>query len=360
MFISKLRWLNFCIVILIGLIVISNLLIYHLEIMQPLPHEIVLASLFDFLIIIPFLVYLFILKKRYSLKYLPIVVFIGYVLASVIIPKSHLAFYSFINYFLIASEAFFVIFELYIFCKVIRKLPKIIKKFRENKLEIPYFQIRLDQVMTSELKQSRLKDIIVSELAMYYYSLFSWKRKQYTEIINHQVFTFHKKTSSIALFIMLIHALILESVGFHFLLYSWNPVLSGIALVLNIYTFVLLVAEIQCIRNCPFIITDQILHIQVGLIKHLTVSLENIKSIEYIKSTSKKLMNEKKETFNAILKDFIVEEPTLEIELYKKEQAKLMYGFKHSVLKIHLRPDEPEKFYEELSLKVKKLKSQKE
>lgn len=344
---SKLSLLSFFV-----LIIVSNFLIYRLEIMQPLPDGIVIATLFDFLIFIPLLAYLFVIRKRYSLKYLPIVVILGYGFVNLIVPKSQLSSYSFINYFLIACEGVFVILELYIFYKLVRKLPRIIKKYRENKSEIPYFQFRLERAMTFKLSLSRIQEIIVSELTVFYYALFSWNRKRYLDQSNSQLFTYHKKTSAIALYIMLIHALILESVGFHFLLHSWKPIFSVIALILNVYALLILIAHIQAIRNCPFIVTGQSLHIQVGMMKQLTVSLDDIKSIVYLKKPGVSSKNEIKEVFNAILPDFIADDSIIEIEFFSKQQAKLMYGFKQNVIKLHLRPDEMEKFYELISSKV--------
>ena len=74
-----------------------------------------LGSLFDFIITIPLIVYFFIIRKRYSIKYLLIVAIAGYGLASLIIPKDLLSSYSFVKYILFACEGVFIILvELYI------------------------------------------------------------------------------------------------------------------------------------------------------------------------------------------------------------------------------------------------------
>ena len=42
------------------------------------------------------------------------------------------------------------------------------------------------------------------------------------------------------------------------------------------------------------------------------------------------------------------EKPIFEIELYQPLDVGFMYGFKKKVTKVHLSPDEPERFYEML------------
>ncbi|WP_129729094.1 hypothetical protein [Ectobacillus funiculus] len=152
------------------------------------------------------------------------------------------------------------------------------------------------------------------------------------------VFTYHKKTSAIAFYVMLIHALIIESVGFHFLLHSWNPIVALVALILNLYTLLLFLAEIQALRLAPFILTDNHLYLQVGVMKRLKVSLQDIKSIHAYEGPEK-------EIFDAVLVDFMKEQPAFEITFHTPQTAQLLYGFTKTVTKVHLRPDKPQQFY---------------
>ena len=96
---------------------------------------------------------------------------------------------------------------------------------------------------------------------------------------------------------MLIHALVLESVGFHFLLHSWNLTVSIILLLFNIYTLIFILAEIQVIRLCPFMITNRHLYLQVGIMQQLTVPIEEIKSIHHYQGPEKLSKDEKKDIY---------------------------------------------------------------
>jgi membrane protein YdbS with pleckstrin-like domain len=339
----------FWFIALLSLVISSNILLYRLEMMQPLPNEIALGTLFDFLFIIPLLTYFFIIRKCYSLKYLVLVVFAGYGSALMIIPQGYLGSYSFVKYILIAGEGAFILLELYLVFKLVTKLPAILKYYKTKESNIPAFPYRMEQALTHYVKPNRFIEIVSSEITMFYYSFFSWRKNP---VIDGQVFTFHKKTSAVALYIMMIHALILESVGFHFLLHNWSPTTAFIALILNGYTLLFFLAEIQAIRLVPFIITGQYLYLQVGMVKRLTVPLEEIKSVHYYQGPEKVSRDVTKQLFNAVLSDFVKERPAIEIEFHSPQEVKKMYGIKQKVLFAHLSPDEPQKFLDTLKERI--------
>lgn len=100
---KKWFWFSF----ILALVVCSNFLIYRLESLGPIPTGMALGSLFDFIITIPLLVYFFIIRKRYSLKYLLPVMLLGYGGAVIVIPHHLLSAYSFVKYILLAGEVAF-------------------------------------------------------------------------------------------------------------------------------------------------------------------------------------------------------------------------------------------------------------
>ena len=345
---SKNKWLWFTVIL--SLVIGSNLLIYRLESIGPLPTGMALGSLFDFIITIPLLVYFFIIRKRYSLKYLLPVMLLGYGVAVLVIPHHLMSAYSFVKYILLAGEAAFFLLELYVFIQLLAKIPAIVKSYRKSESEFPTFTYRMKQAWDQHLKPSRVQEIFFSDVTMYYYSLFSWRKKP--PLPDESQYTCHKKTGTITLYVMLIHALVLESVGFHFLLHSWSPLVSIIALVLNVYTLLYFLAEIQGIRHCPIILTDRHLYLQIGIMKQLIVPLEEIKSIHPYNGPETVTKEESKHIFDAVPADFFKEKPQLEVEFYGPIEAKFIYGFKKKVTKAHLRFDDPQKFYNTLSTKV--------
>lgn len=100
---------------IMSLIILSNILVYALPIMSPLPNRVALGSLFDFILTIPIVTYILIIRKRYSLKYIFPVILAGYVVARFIIPNPYFESFSFITYILVAGEIAFLCLELYLF-----------------------------------------------------------------------------------------------------------------------------------------------------------------------------------------------------------------------------------------------------
>ncbi|WP_174733305.1 hypothetical protein [Mesobacillus harenae] len=346
----KPKWTWFS--LFVTLVIFSNYLVYHLDIVQPYPKEMVFGSLFDFIIVIPLITYFFIIKNRYSVKYLLAVMIAGYGAAILIIPEGLLSSYSYLKYILFAGEGAFLLLELFIVYKLVTKLPAIIKTFHTSVTDIQAFPYRLENAFSNFLKPSRLLEILSSDITMFHYSLFSWRKKPFTSLNGSQVYSFHKRSGAIAFYVMIVHALVLESIGFHFLLHSWNPVAAFIALFLNIYSLLFLLAEIQAIRLCPFIITDKHLYLQIGITKRLVVPLNVIKTVHSYQGPETLSKEEQKHVLDAVLADFVKEKPAIEIEFFRPQQANLIYGFKKQVMKVQLRPDDPQRFASGLQEKL--------
>lgn len=339
---TKRFWFFFLLTAVVG----SNALAYRLDALQPAPKNMMLGTMFDFMLVIPLLTYLFIIRKKYSLKYVLPVIIIGFYTANLIVPGGLYSSYSFVPIILFIAEGIFISLELYVVYKLLTKLPAMMKQFKLSQEGIPIFQYRLSSGLANHLKPSRTLDMFSTELSIWYYSLFSWKAEPPIASTKYRTFTFHKKTSFIAVYIMLIHALIFESIGFHWLLHNWSPTVSVILLMLNLYGLIIFVAEIQAVRLCPIIMTEKMLHMQIGVMKQLSIPLSQIKSVHVYQGPEKLSKAEADITLDAVLPDFIKEKPAIEIECYTPQEVKLMYGFTKKVTKIHLSPDEPHLFLE--------------
>ncbi|MDQ0246736.1 membrane protein YdbS with pleckstrin-like domain [Bacillus fengqiuensis] len=342
------KWMLF--LFLVSLVFLSNWLLYTLPQFSPIPNGAVYGSLFDFLITIPVLTYFFIIRKRYSLKYLIPVIFAGYAAGTFIIPNEQMQQFTFVPYLLFAGEAALLLVELYILYQVLTKIPKLICTFHHTDEASPYFFIRLKHSMETHLSMTRLISIFLSEITMFYYALFSWKKKAPADVPG--MYTFHQKTSTIALHIMLIHALVLESVGFHYFLHQWNEIAAWVLLALNVYTLLFFLGEIQAIRLCPVQLTEEKLVLQIGLTKSLSVPLEKINKIQYYDGPEKWSKQESKMIFDGTAADFMKKKPTFEISLKEPITAHYMYGFEKKVDRIFMDIDESDAFYQTLKSRL--------
>ncbi|MGD7007100.1 hypothetical protein [Metabacillus sp. 84] len=160
-----------------------------------------------------------------------------------------------------------------------------------------------------------------------------------------------KKTSAIAFNVMIIHAIAIESIAFHVLFHTFSPTLSIVMLLLNIYTILFLLGEIQAVRLEPFILTEDALCLQLGLKKRLFASYSEIQSVSYYE---KEAHGNDKNVFDGILEDFVKEDPAIVIEFIKPVKVRKMYGFTDKAASAHIRPDNPDEFYNGLKTKLLK------
>ncbi|WP_329765627.1 hypothetical protein [Bacillus nitratireducens] len=334
---------------LVSLIMLSNYLLYTLPIVPAAPKEVVLGSLLDFMFVIPVITYFFIIRKRYSLTYMFPVVIAGYVFARFIIPSDYLQAFSFVSYVIVAGEILFVCFELFLIYKIIRVLPKIIKRYKEYRSEYSSFSYAIDQAFDDTMKRSRSVNIILTECKLLYYAFLSWRVK-----VSESEFTYsyHKKTGAIGVYIMIIHATVIESIGFHYLLHQWNPVIAWILLILNIYAMFYFLAEIQAMRKNPIIVSEEKVIIQIGLGKKIVIPFTQIDNIAFYKGEPLK-KEEEKEVLDATVMEFIKEPPTFEITLKEPIKAQLIYGFSKTVSRVHLNVDDERNFYDVVKAKLK-------
>ncbi|MEC2486417.1 hypothetical protein P9Z06_33155 [Bacillus cereus] len=334
---------------LVSLIMLLNYLLYALPIVPVAPKEVVLGSLLDCMFVIPIITYFFIIRKRYSLTYIVPVVIAGYIFARFIIPSDYLQAFSFISYIIVAAEIAFVGLELFLLYKIVRVLPKIIKKYKEYRRENYSFSHAIDAAFDATMKRSKLVDAILTECKLIYYAFLSWREKV---PIGKSVYSYHKKTGAIGVYIMIIHATIIESIGFHYLLHQWNPVIAWILLILNVYAMIYFIAEIQAMRKNPLVVTEEQVVIQIGLGKKIVMPFTQIDNIAFYKGellTAK----ERKQVLDATVMEFIKEPATFEITLKEPVKAQLLYGFSKTVSRVYLNGDEERKFYDAVKEKLK-------
>ncbi|HFK1546528.1 hypothetical protein ABEX39_13245 [Bacillus albus] len=333
---------------LISFILLSNYVLYALPIVPAAPKEVVLGSLLDCMFVIPVITYFFIIRKRYSLTYIFPVVIAGYIFARFIIPSEYLLDFSYVTYIIVAGEIAFVCVELFLLYKIVRMLPNIIRKYKEYKREYSSFSYAIDAAFHATMKRNKLVDVIVTECKLNYYAFLSWRVKVPE---GECVYSYHKKTGAIGVYIMIIHATLIESIGFHYLLHQWNPVIAWILLILNVYAMFYFLAEIQAMRKNPIIVAEEKIIMQIGLGKKIIIPFTQIDKITFYKGEP---LKKEKEVLDATVMEFIKEPPTFEITLKGSVKAQLLYGFSKTVSRVHLNVDEERKFYDAVMEKLKR------
>lgn len=321
------------------LVLLSNFLLYRPQVQDLFSIQLnsgaAIGSLIDLTIVAPLLVYA---TFKITVKQTIGLMVGGLVIARLVIPYEFFAPFSGLLYLGIAFETFFILAELSLIFLVIYKIPTI--KAHMTKMNTSAFYSLIPSVKEAVTKNFLIR-VMVSELLMFYYALFTWKKKAPS---HSNVITLHKKTSYIAFNIMLIHAIIIETIGLHWWLHDKSAILSLVLLIFNIYSVLYFLADIQVTRLHPAEIKEGKLYIAQGLSSRIIVPLHVIKEVEWgAKITDKSILR-------FMYRDIESIEPQALIHLHTPVEVTMLMGKEKKVTMFAIRVDEPQKLKDLLDL----------
>ncbi|MGM9949023.1 MAG: beta-carotene 15,15'-monooxygenase [Lysinibacillus sp.] len=314
------------------LILLSNFMLYNTPFGENiLPAEtkgVVLGSLLDLIIILPVLFMLS--QRKFSIKTTIVVAAAGCILARLIIPEDMLAPFAAITWAGIAIEAALVIFELLLIVTFVRYLPKIITSVKESALPSTF---AFPDAVGNYVKKNPIIQVLCMELFMLYYALFAWRKKAPEGI------TLHKNSSYMAFMMMLIHAIILESLGLHWWLHEKSAILSIILLVLNIYSVFFFLGEMNAVRLHPIHLTNDAMYISFGFAKRAKISFEDIEAV--VDEPAELEKKRGKDTLDFIAREFEEGHPQMILQMKRPVTAHLLMGMEKEYTRIAIRCDQP-------------------
>lgn len=295
----------------------------------------VLGSLFDLVIVSPILI--FVWKKQKSIKLFILLMASGLIFARFLIPMNYLKPFVAVTWLGFAIEIAFVIIELLLIVTLFRFLPKIIASTKESTLPILF---AFPKAVDSHVKKHPIIQIICSEMLMFYFAFASYRNKPQN---SKNTLTIHKNSSYIAFQIMLIHAIVIETLGIHWWLHDKSMLLSILLLVLNIYSVILIVADIQAIRLNPLYIDENQFYISLGLMKRMEIRWDEIEEI----ITEPEELQQKltKDTIDFIPRDFMEVYPDVILKLKKPKEAVLIMGIKKTYDRVAIKLDDFHAFH---------------
>ncbi|OES43411.1 hypothetical protein [Domibacillus iocasae] len=311
------------------LVLTSNMLLYRPAVQEffsiQIESGIAIVSLIDLVIIAPVIAYF---VFNLSVKQMIGLMVTGLIAARLLIPVEYFAPYKGILYAGIAAEGLLLVMEVGLLFYVLRKIPLIRKKMRGTAAIYSMLP-----AVEKAAGNNKLVTIVVSEFLMIYYAFFAWRKKAPS---HDDVVTMHMKTSAIAMNMMLIHAIVIETIGIHWWLHEKSIWISIVLLVLNVYSVIFFLAETQVIGLNPIEIKEGKLYAAQGLTKCIIVPLEKVKEVKWGAKPHK-------EVLEFILKDFEPLEVQVVITLREPLEATMFMGSKKAVTELALRVDEPEK-----------------
>ncbi|WKA50350.1 beta-carotene 15,15'-monooxygenase [Planococcus liqunii] len=316
---------------LLLLVLTSNFLLYRSPLSSlVIPEDtfwVVAGSLVDFAFVTPLLM---LAAFRLSLKHFLALIAGGFVLARFIIPSLYFEPFTALFYIGIGLEALVLFAEIAFLGLLLYHVPAIVRTIRSQP-ESPLFALL--PTAYARIKPNPLITVILSESLIFYYAFCSWK-KEAPE--GPHLISLHKNSSAIAFYIMLIHAIVIETIGIHWWLHDKSLVLSVVLLILNVYSVVYFLGEIQAMRLNPLKISNGKLYVSLGLSKRMEVPLEAIKAIQWGGAADK-------ETLTFIAQDFVEPEPQVILEFKEPQEAVLFFGRTKQVSRIALTVDDPAK-----------------
>ena len=123
---------------------------------------------------------------------------------------------------------------------------------------------RLREAAREILPARRVAEAIAFEMAVLYYSLFSWRRRP-QKLSGVQAFTYHRTSGYGALLFAFLIVTIAEVVPIHILVTRWSPGAAWILTILSVYGLFWFLADYRATRLRPILLDDETLCIRTGL-----------------------------------------------------------------------------------------------
>ncbi|MBN9656170.1 hypothetical protein J0K78_17975 [Halobacillus sp. GSS1] len=334
-------------VLFLAVLLLSNFFIQKMEITGQVPPLIVWATVFDIMIVLPVVLFLFVLRRKPTLSLLAPLWLLGAGFIHWVVPayaKEHLQY---MNVSIILVEAGFILLELFLLVVFIKKLNIWKQHFQASIHTYPHVLSRIhtatQQTFGGFPKLERLIGVIATDAAVIRYAFFPH--------LDHkpagaQTFSYHKNSEYFGVFLMLVHAMLIEIIAVHVMLMQYSHTIAWIATVLDLYALVFLIADYQAIRKNPLVIQRNHLHIQKGLRFHMTVPLEKVSAVRWYEGET---MPVERHSFSLMLAGLEKMPPQLEIRLSEEVEGYRLFGFKCKVTKIFLSVDEPERLIQTLN-----------
>ena len=310
------------------IVVLSNIAIYQFALIEVNANTqaVVIGSLIDLMIVAPLLWMAY--RKSFTLKKAILLIALGSIIARITIPAPYLAPYQAVTWVGLGMEAVLFLMELLLIIVLLFYLPKIIQATKRSSSPLLFAFVEESE---RHVKKQPIIQMICYEGLMFYYAIMGWKRAPALRTV-----TIHQKTSYLAMMIMLIHGIVLESIGFHWLLHEKSAVLAYVLLFVNIYGVIFIVAHIQAIRTEGITVQNRTLYMSLGLMQRVAIPLANIQALQEDVPEGKLA----KDIANFAVLDFEPRAPQAIIHVKEPVIVYTMYGRKKKYKKIAFRCDD--------------------
>ncbi|WP_419699576.1 hypothetical protein [Mucilaginibacter sp. NFX135] len=256
------------------LIFTGGLLILH-TVPSTIKDKVADGLLADFIITFPVFYYFIVIRPfKKPVKNLLIVISICSVIAYLVLPAHQQQYILQVRKLTALAELLFLIYA-------ITKIKKLMTfyKIHQAVMADPIYNLR--SAMGDALGDSLGVKVIASELAVLRYGLLCW-RKERSGLQQSISFSTHKEAGYIAIWCVLVVAIMVEVTAIHLLLLKWSHIAAMVVTILSLYGVIFIVADLSAIIKRKVQISDDHILLQTGLRWRARTSLSNIGSIKKI------------------------------------------------------------------------------
>lgn len=300
-----------------------------------------LAISADLLLTVPIVYFILIRKSNIPKSTVIPLMIIGLLIGTCFLPKQDQTYLELFKNWVLP------IIELSILSIVIFKVNKAIKSYKKLKNSTPDFFDTLKSVC-GEILPKKLVPLFASEVAVFYYGFINWQTREFDE----NEFTYHKKSGTIPVLVVIIFLVILETFIFHILLFNWSNTLAWILTFLSIYSGIQVFGFLRSMYKRPILIEKDKLILRYGIMNETIIDLKDISSIE-ISSKDIEFNNETRKL--SILGD--LESHNTIIRLNQKNTLIGIYGIRRTYKNLALHVDQNIEFENRINKVLQKRQS---
>jgi hypothetical protein len=226
----------------------------------------------DLVITVP-LIYLALIRKK-EISNLTIMPFFvaGLIIASLVIPASDQYTLDLLKTYLLP------VVEITAATIIVIKVRKIRKAYQINKGAGFDFLSALKESV-QEIMPEKAASAFTTEIGLFYYSFFTWKKPTYTE----NQFTYHKESGIQGILAAVLFVALIELFSVHLLIHENYPILSWVLTILSAYGVIQIYGLIKAIPRTPHFLDDEHLVLRMGIFQEARIPLD---SIDYLELTT--------------------------------------------------------------------------
>ncbi len=299
----------------------------------------VYAVMFDFMLVIPFLFWLCILRKKGKsiAKIIPLplagALAVWLVLPATIRGGVWSAVWP-VELLLMVAELAFIAYE-------IRIVYRVIKGFRSVSRQEPDTAEALRKAVHDRIGQGKLASLVLHDASLMYYLLFSWRRGHKINSGGAFLFSYHRNTNQVLYSAIITKIIVIEGIVVHLLLQQWSQWAAWILTIADLWLLALIWGDCRASVLQPVKIKGETVQLRYGLRIQADIRLKDIADV----SSAREFHPDPKELKNAA-SSLIT--PNIRIELKQPIKVNGLLFLPREATTIYLALDEPEAFVQEL------------